>query len=84
MNLYQCQEKAKDIGYDKAQFFAEFPNGTFLCTWKDAYFGFFKIENAGMDDSFVMTKQIDEMFPNLVCTEPFISPHPTVESPTNE
>lgn len=67
MNLYQCQEKAKDIGFDKAVFEAKFPSGTFNCTWRDAYFGMFTVDAPGMDDGFLMVKQIDKMFPQLEC-----------------
>lgn len=37
LNLYQCAEKAKEIGYDKAQFVAVFPVGPVTCQWLDAY-----------------------------------------------
>lgn len=67
MNLYQCQEKAKDVGFDKAQFEATFPSGKFTCTWVDAYFGFFTVDCPGMDDGFIRVKEIDEMFPTLEC-----------------
>ena len=69
MNLYQCENKAKDIGYDKAKFIALFPKGLVECQWADAYFGIFKIE--GMKGH-VTTRQIDNEFPDLVCTEPYV------------
>jgi len=72
MNLYQCQEKAKDVGFDKAVFFAEFPSGLLECQWLDAYMGLFKIDAEGMRDGFVTVKQIDEQFPKLECTEPYV------------
>lgn len=72
MNLYQCQEKAKDIGFDKAKFLAMFPAGPVECQWLDAYMGFIKIDADGLRDGFMMTKQIDEMFPDLVVTEPYV------------
>lgn len=70
MNLYQCQEKAKDEGYDTAKFIAFFPCGPVECQWLDAYMGVFKINKPGLDDGFVMVKQIDKEYPELVCTEP--------------
>jgi len=72
MNLYQCQEKAKDIGFDKARFFAAFPAGLFECKWIDAYMGLFTIDVDGVRDGFVTVKQIDQEYPDLVCTEPFL------------
>lgn len=71
MNLYQCQEKAKKIGHDKAKFIALFPNGPVVCQWLDAYMGMFTMGIEGFD-GFVMTKQIDEMYPDLIVSEPYI------------
>ena len=65
MNLYQCQNWAQENGFDKAEFLAMFPVGLKKCKWLDAYFGLFKIE--GIGDGFVTVKDIDNMFPNLVC-----------------
>ena len=72
MNLYQNQEKAKEIGFDKAKFTAFFPAGPIECQWLDAYMGLLKVDAEGMRDGFVMTKQIDEAFPDLVVTEPVV------------
>jgi len=72
MNLYQCQEKAKDVGFDNAKFFAAFPAGHIECQWLDAYTGLLKIDMDGLRDGFVMTKQIDEMFPDLQCSDLWI------------
>ena len=47
MNLYQCQEWAKDTAFDSAKFIAAFPAGPRTCTWLDAYFGFFRIDGLG-------------------------------------
>ena len=65
MNLYQCQEWAKDNGFDKAKFIALFPSGPTECQWLDAYMGLLQIDKLG--DGFVMVKQIDKMFPDLHC-----------------
>lgn len=66
MNIYQCQKWAEKNGFDNAEFFADFPTGTKKCKWLDAYFGMFEIPE--LTDGFLMVQQIDEMFPNLVCT----------------
>lgn len=86
MNLYQCEKKAQDIGFDKAKFVALFPSGPIECKWIDAYFGLFSINVDGLRDSFVTTRQIDEMFPSLECSEPYLSsPQPSLtETETNE
>ena len=65
MNIYQCQKYAEKNGFDSVEFIANFPSGPKECKWLDAYFGFFKVD--GLDDGFVTTNQIDEMFPNLTC-----------------
>jgi hypothetical protein len=69
MNIYQCQKKAQDIGFDKAHFAAFFPSGLKKCTWLDAYMGFFKVEGL---EGFLMVDSIDEMFPTLIVSEPFL------------
>jgi len=66
MNLYQCQKWAEKNGFDKAEFYADFPIGRKKCRWLDAYFGMFEIP--GLTDGFMMVKDVDEAFPNLECT----------------
>ncbi len=70
MNLYQCQEKAKDVGFDSSEFYAMFPCGPVRCKWIDAYMGFLKIYMKGMNDGFLMVKDIDEKYPDLKCSNP--------------
>lgn len=65
MNLYQAQRHAEDNGHDSEEFTAFFPTGPRRCKWLDAYFGMFTIE--GFDDGFVMVRQIDQEYPDLVC-----------------
>ena len=65
MNLYQCEKYAQKNGFDSVEFIAIFPAGPKKCRWLDAYFGMFQID--GLGDGFVMTRNIDEMFPDLVC-----------------
>ena len=76
INIFQCEERAKDIGFDKAKFVAFFPSGAKECQWLDAYMGLFKIDADGLRDGFVMVRDIDKMFPNLVCTEPYVPERP--------
>lgn len=54
MTIHQCQELAKDIGFDKATFDLCGPKGKLKAKWLDAYFGMFQIEGS---DGFVMVKQ---------------------------
>lgn len=78
MNLYQCEERAREIGYDKARFFALFPVGPMQChqlipcRWLDAYMGLFVIEVDGLRDGFVTTREIDREFPDLFCSESYV------------
>jgi hypothetical protein len=72
LNLYQCAEKAKEIGYDKAQFVAVFPVGPVNCQWLDAYMGLFKIFYKDLDKGFVTISEIDKEYPDLICSEPWI------------
>ena len=67
MDLYQCEARAKEIGFDKAVFDAHFSVGKVRCQWVDAYFGIFKADIPGFDDGFLMVKEIYKMFPDLVC-----------------
>jgi len=64
MNLYQCENKAKEVGYDSMEFMALFPAGPKKCKWLDAYMGLFQIDGI---EGFVTTKQIDKQIPDLVC-----------------
>lgn len=73
MNLYQCEQKAKEIGFDKAKFLALFPCGPVECQWLDAYMGIFKADVDGLRDVFLMTKQVDKEYPDLYCSEPYVS-----------
>ncbi len=74
MNIFQCEEKAKEIGFDKAKFLAIFPCGPVNCKWLDAYMGLIILDKDGMRDGFVTTRQLDQEYPNLFCSEPYIDP----------
>jgi hypothetical protein len=66
MNLHQCQAWAETNGFDSAEFYADFPAGKMKCKWLDAYYGMFSIPNV-IDDGFLMVKDIDKEYPDLVC-----------------
>lgn len=70
MNLYQCQEAARELSYDNSTFTAIFPVGPVKCKWLDAYMGLLQIDMDGLRDGFITFREINESFPNLVCTEP--------------
>ena len=72
MNIYECERKAQEIGFDKAKFIAFFPSGPTNCKWLDAYMGLIQIDADGLRDGFVMTRQIAEEFPGLFVTDPFL------------
>lgn len=72
MNLYQCEAKAKEIGFDKAKFVALFPCGPVECQWLDAYMGMFIADVDGLHDGFLMTGQVDKEYPDLYCSEPYV------------
>lgn len=72
MNLHQCEKMAQEIGFDKAKFVALFPAGPIVCQWLDAYMGILKIDKDGLREGFLFTPQLDEMFPNLYCSAPYV------------
>jgi len=44
MNILQCQEMAKDVGFDSTTFDLCGPKGRLKAKWVEAYFGFFELE----------------------------------------
>ena len=59
LSILQCEELAKEIGFDKMVFDLVGPNGSLKCKWLDAYFGMFMIIEPGKEsDGFVMSKDI--------------------------
>lgn len=46
MNILQCQEAAKQLGFDSAEFYLCGPRGRVKCKWLDAYFGMFMVDGA--------------------------------------
>ena len=73
MNIHQCQKKAQEIGCHGAQFMGMFPAGPKVCRWIDAHFGFLTVDAEGLREGFFTVDQIDEAFPGLVCSEPYIA-----------
>lgn len=55
MSILQCQELAKEMGFDKATFDFCGPKGCLKAKWLDAYFGFFQIDGR---DGFIMVNDI--------------------------
>ena len=55
MDIYRCQAKAKDIGFDSATFDLVGPSGRLKCKWLDAYFGMFEVEG---EEGFITVNQI--------------------------
>jgi hypothetical protein len=73
ISIHQCQRKAEEIGYNSSRFLALFPAGPEVCRWLDAYVGLLIVDEDGMRDGFVTVSQLDDMFPNLVCSEPYLA-----------
>ena len=67
LSILQCEELAKEIGFDKMTFDLVGPKGKMKCKWIDAYFGMFQIIEPGKEsDGFIMSKQL--MFsPDIYC-----------------
>ncbi len=66
MNLSQCEKRAQREGYDRATFDILREDGQLIsCKWLDAYFGLFTIQG---DKKFITVKDMDELFPDLICT----------------
>jgi len=72
MNIYQCQHKAQQIGFDKAKFIAFFPAGPINCEWIDAYLGVLRIDANGLRNKAIFIWQLEKMFPDLVVSDPVV------------
>ena len=44
MSIIECEDKAKDEGYNCATFDLVSPAGVLQCRWLDAYMGIFQVE----------------------------------------
>jgi hypothetical protein len=72
LSILQCEELAKEIGFDKMSFDLVGPKGKLKCKWLDAYFGMFKIIEPGKEsDRFMMSR--DLMYaPGIYCENAMI------------
>lgn len=64
LSILQCQDLAKDIGYDSATFYLVGTSGTLKAKWLDAYLGLFMIDG---EDGFLTVKQF-QYIPDIYCT----------------
>lgn len=64
MNLFECQELAKTIGYDSTTFDLCFPKGKISCRWLDAYLGLFKKEHS---KGFMVANDFKGTIENMWC-----------------
>lgn len=64
VNILQCQQIAKRLGFDKVEFDLVGPTGTLHCKWRDAYLGMFDVE--GYEETFFMAKDF-AFLPDVVC-----------------
>lgn len=70
MNIYECERKAK--GSEHKNFLAMFPNGKFVIgEWLDPHMGILTMDLPEMEGRFVMTNQLAEQFPDLICSDLF-------------
>lgn len=67
MDIYECERKAQEIGFDSAKFKARFPAGVFDCRWIDAYMGLIQVDADGMRDGFITTRSLYDSFPGFEC-----------------
>jgi hypothetical protein len=58
LNILQCQEFAKDSGFNSIEFDLCGPSGKLKCRWLDAYFGVFEVIEKGKEsDGFLSVQQ---------------------------
>lgn len=62
MSLVECEDRAKDEGFDTATFDIVGANGTMKAKWLDAYMGMFQIEG---QKGFLMTNDAKHHFRQL-------------------
>lgn len=66
MNILQCQNLAKKIGFDSMTFNLCGPKGQIPCIWLDAYMGMFATKDD--PDHFLMVNQF-QFNPNVWCSD---------------
>ena len=62
MSLVECEDRAKDEGFDSATFEVVGPNGRVKAKWLDAYMGIFTVEGK---DGFLMVGDAKHTFRTL-------------------
>lgn len=62
MSLVECEDRAKDEGWDSATFEIVGPGGRTKAKWLDAYMGCFQVEG---QDGFLMTSDAKRTFKNM-------------------
>lgn len=66
LSIDECENYAKDHGFNSVKFML-FCNGRIImCTWLDAYFGLFQIDSE-QDNTFISTRQLKEADPEAKC-----------------
>lgn len=63
VSILQCEELAKDHGYNSMTFDIVGPSGSLQCKWLDAYMGMFQIIGK---DGFLMTRDF-QYAPDIYC-----------------
>ncbi len=69
MNIFECQNKAEELGFDNTNFIATFPKGDFKCYWLDAYMGMFVVDCDGMRNGFMTVRSAIDMFIVIECKD---------------
>jgi len=64
VNILQCEEIAKDAGFDSVRFDLCGPTGEIPCKWLDAYMGMFCTEDD--TEHFLMSRQF-QYNPDVYC-----------------
>ena len=59
MSIVECEDRAKDEGFDTATFDVVGPNGRVKAKWLDAYMGMFTVEG---QDGFMMMNDAKQYF----------------------
>lgn len=67
VGIYECNEIAKERGFDKMEFTGLLPAGGRKCKWIDAYFGFLSVEGVNDDNTFSTVKDLASAFGDFPC-----------------
>lgn len=66
MNIFECEKKAQDEGFDCSSFKAMFPAGELEVKWLDAHLGLLIVPYLG-EDRFITVSTLNSIFPDLEC-----------------